>query len=81
MPMYYFDLYDDENILDTDGTDLANVGAARAHATAVARELTVNSFSFLDQSWSGWTMKVRDDGGSELFSLAMADFRDGNSGK
>jgi uncharacterized protein DUF6894 len=43
MPMYYFHLHDDENIVDSDGTDLANVSAAREHATAMARELTVNS--------------------------------------
>jgi hypothetical protein len=47
----------------------------------VAHELTANSAGFLDQSWSGWTMKVHDDSGLELFSLAMSDFRDGNSGK
>lgn len=81
MPMYYFDLCDDETIDDCDGTDLIDVGAAREHASAVARELTANSFGFLDQSWAGWTMRVRDDGGSELFSLAMSDFRGGNSGK
>jgi hypothetical protein len=81
MPMYYFHLYDDEKIVDSDGTDLVDVGAAREHAAGVARELTANSFGFLDQSWSGWTMRVHDDRGLELFSLAMADFRDGNSGK
>jgi hypothetical protein len=81
MPTFYFDLHDDETIVDSDGTDLVNIGAARAHAAGVARELTANSTGFLDESWSGWTMRVRDDGGSELFSLAMADFRDGNSGK
>jgi Domain of unknown function (DUF6894) len=82
MPMYYFDLHDDETIADSDGTDLIDVGAAREHAAGVARELTANSsFGFLDQSWSGWTMRVRDDSGSELFSLAMGDFRSGNSGK
>lgn len=82
MPMYYFDLCDDETIADSDGTDLVDVGAAREHAAGVARELTANSsFGFLDQSWSGWTMRVRDDGGSELFSLAMGNFRSGNSGK
>jgi hypothetical protein len=81
MPTFYFDLHDDEMIVDSDGTDLVNIGAARAHAAGVARELTANSTGFLDESWSGWTMRVRDDGGSELFSLAMADFRDGNSGK
>lgn len=78
MPMYYFNLYDDETIVDS---DLINVTAAREHAAGVARELTANSFGFLDQSWSGWTMRVHDGGGLEVFSLAMADFRDGNSGK
>jgi hypothetical protein len=47
----------------------------------VARELTAHSIGFLDQNWSGWTMSVQDDGGVQLFSLAMSDFRDGNLGK
>jgi len=47
----------------------------------VARELTAKSTGFLDQKWSGWTMSVHDDSGLELFSLAMSDFGDGNSGK
>lgn len=81
MPMYYFHLYDDETILDTDGTDLIDVGAAREHAAGVARELTANTIGFLDQSWSGWTMRVHDNSGLELFSLAMSDFGNGNSGK
>jgi hypothetical protein len=78
MAMFYFHLYDDEHILDSDGTDLINVDAAREHAAGVARELTFNNPDFLDQSWSGWTMKVHDHSGSELFSLAMSDFRDCN---
>jgi hypothetical protein len=74
-------LYDNEKIVDSDGTDLTNVAAAREHAAAVARELTTNNAGFLDQNWSGWTMRVHDDNGLELFSLAMSDFRDGNSEK
>jgi hypothetical protein len=81
MPMYYFHLADDETIVDSDGTDLLNVRAAREHAAGVARELTANSTGFLDETWSGWTMRVHDDSGLELFSLAMSDFKDGNSGK
>jgi hypothetical protein len=38
--MYYFNLNDDDTVVDTDGTDLPDVGAARIHATGVARELT-----------------------------------------
>ena len=81
MPMYYFHLQDDETIVDSDGTDLVDLSAAREHAAGVARELTANSFGFLDENWSGWIMRVHDDSGSELFSLAMGDFRSGNSGK
>ena len=81
MPMYYFDLRDDENVVDSDGTDLVNIAAARQHAAAVARELTANSAGFLDQRWSEWTMSVHDASGLEVFSLALSDFGDGNSGK
>jgi hypothetical protein len=79
MPVYYFHLYDDETIVDTDGTDLIDVGAARDHAAGVARELTANSAGFLDQNWSVWTMRVHNESGLELFSLAMSDFGNGNS--
>jgi len=30
MPMYYFNLYDDVEVLDDDGTDLINLAAARS---------------------------------------------------
>jgi hypothetical protein len=81
MPMYYFHLRDDEPVLDSDGTDLDNIGAARAHAVGVARELTSNSRGFLEQDWSRWTMTVHDDVGTQLFSLIMSDFGDDGSGK
>ena len=81
MPMYYFHLCDDVPILDSEGTDLDNVGAARAHAIVVAREITFKSEDFLDQDWSRWTMTVHDDMGTELFSFAMSDFENGSSGK
>jgi hypothetical protein len=72
MPMYYFDLRDDETITDTDGTDLADVAAARDHAAVVARELTMNSHGFLDERWTEWTMSVHDSTGTELFSFALS---------
>jgi hypothetical protein len=40
--MYYFNLQDGDTVVDSDGTDLPDVGAARIHATGVARELTAN---------------------------------------
>ena len=79
--MYYFHLYDQEKIMDSDGTDLIDVGAAREHAAGVARELTANTAGFLDEQWSGWTMMVHDERGMGLFSLAMSDFKSGTFGK
>jgi hypothetical protein len=76
--MYYFNLNDHETVVDTDGTDLPDVGAARIHATGVARELTSHGGGILTQSWSGWTMSVQDAHGTELFSLTMSDFGDGD---
>ena len=72
MPMYYFNLYDHVEVLDDDGTDLINLAAARDHAARVARELTFKSNGLLEQQWSNWTMKVHNDEGTELFSLAMS---------
>jgi hypothetical protein len=79
MPMYHFNLYDHAAVLDDDGTDLINLAAARDHAAGVARELTFNSKGLMEQQWSNWTMRVHDDEGTELFSLAMSDFLSGNS--
>jgi Domain of unknown function (DUF6894) len=81
MAMYYFNLNDDDRVVDIDGTDLPDLGAARIHATGVARELTSNGGGILTQSWSGWTMSVQDEHGTELFSLTMSDFGDGNPEK
>jgi hypothetical protein len=81
MPMYYFNLIDDDTVLDTDGTELPDVGAARTHATGVARELTAHGGGILQQGWSGWTMSVHDEGGTQLFSLTMSDFGDGKPEK
>lgn len=78
MPMYYFHLYNNETIKDADGTELADVTAARAHAIVVARELTFNSSEISDQAWSAWTMRVHDRHDIELFSLLLSDFANGN---
>ena len=65
MPMYYFHLRDDNHISDLDGTELADVDAAREHAGAVARELTTIPAGYkasLGRSgpWSCMTMTARN---------------------
>ena len=78
MPMYYFHLRDNEPILDSDGTDLIDVEAARAHADIVARELTFKTDGILGEAWSMWSMHVADAEGLELFSFGMSQVANGN---
>ena len=73
MPVFYFHLRDDQTIADTDGTDLADISAARTHAAGVARELMFNSSGLLHRQWSAWTMSVQDDAGQEVFSFPLGD--------
>jgi hypothetical protein len=75
MPMYYFHLRDNEPILDPDGTDLIDVGAARGHAEGVARELMFKTDGILGEAWSMWSMHVEDGDGLELFSFPMSDVK------
>jgi hypothetical protein len=73
MPMYYFHLRGDQDqITDEDGTDLADVDAAREHADTVARELTFKTTGMLGEDWSKWSMVVHDGDGVELFSFGMS---------
>ena len=79
MPMYYFHLRDENDILDVDGTDLIDTEAAREHADAVARELMFKTTGIQGEPWSKWSMAVHDNDGLELFSFEMSDVRsDGN---
>ena len=71
MPMYFFNLLDNEEVVDSDGTDLPNLAAARQHAAQVVRELTFKRDGMLRRNWSQWTMSVRDLDGQVLFSLPL----------
>jgi hypothetical protein len=80
MPMYYFHLRDSDDIMDTDGTELADVPAARDHADTVARELMFKTSGIDGEDWSRWTMVVHDSEGVEVHSFAMSG-TNGNGGK
>lgn len=75
MPMYYFHLRDNETLLDSDGTELPDLSAARRHANRVARELMLRSDGLLRDRWSDWSMTVHDDDGRELFSFGFAEVK------
>jgi hypothetical protein len=78
MPMYYFNLRDNDEIPDEDGTELVDIDAAREHADTVARELTFKTTGILGEEWSKWSMVVHDGDGLELFSFGMSTAGNGN---
>jgi len=80
MPMYYFHLRDQETVQDVDGTELADIDAARAHAQVVAQELKFETDTFLDEEWSKWSMRVHDEERRELFSFPMSDVNNDRNG-
>lgn len=45
MPLYYFNIYNDDVTLDDEGADLADDQAARAHAIKAARSLAADTAS------------------------------------
>jgi hypothetical protein len=71
MPRFHFHLRCDATIhRDPDGTDCADVAAAREHALAVAEELMRN-YEHMARLWS---MRVEDDSGKMSFDLFFAEF-------
>ena len=73
MPRYFFHMIDKRQLVDTDGTELADLAEAQSHATIVAKEMMSNRDEVLGRGWSDWTMSVHDNDGKELFSFALAD--------
>lgn len=43
MPLYYFNIYNDDVTLDEEGAELADIHAAQAHAVTAARSLAAET--------------------------------------
>ena len=66
MPLFYFDLHGDGEIVDDrNGTELADLAEARAHAAQVAQELIRNN----EAGARHWQLEVRDCDQKPLFEL------------
>src|SRR5262249_284322 len=72
MPMYYFYLHVNDDVVDADGTELPDLASAHEHARQVARELTFKRTGMLE-GWKQWTMSVRDDNGEVLLSFQLSE--------
>jgi len=78
MPMYYFCLHDNDDVVDADGTELPDLMSAHEHARQVTRELTFRRPGMLERRWSQWTMFVRDSNGEVLLSFRLSDVETDN---
>ena len=68
MPRYFFHVRDGQEYLDTNGSELADVAAARQHSVEVATQLLgAPSLEFLNGE--DWHLHVEDDSGRVLFRL------------
>ena len=70
MPRYHFNIHDGEDLLDHEGSELADIQAARVTAIRFAGELLRDHAS---RFWNGdeWQMEVTDDVGLTLFVLTF----------
>jgi len=69
MALYHFNLRDGRGgVADLEGTDLPNLGAAKAHATLVARELLYHN----ELRSRAWQLDVYDEDGELGFVLPFA---------
>lgn len=71
MPRYYFDFIDGVRaVTDRAGREFASDGAARQEALLTARD-AVTGIRLGLRHYGGWTLKVRDEAGREICSVAI----------
>lgn len=75
MPRYFFHIRDGEEVLDEQGTVLANHVEARAHAITVAGELIRDAGR---KFWGGteWQLQVLDEAGAAICTLTFLAVND-----
>jgi hypothetical protein len=75
MPRYFFHLDAERRYVDTDGLELADLGAAEREALRIISELITGDA--LGDIWSvdEWVMTVSDETARELFSIRLITYR------
>jgi hypothetical protein len=61
MPRYFFHVRNHVHTRDTEGTELADVAAARHEALADIEDIKRSEFDNLDGHWDGWSIEVCDE--------------------
>jgi hypothetical protein len=73
MPRYFFHCStgDGDPIRDETGSHFAADDAARQHAERIAGELAEPKGGQEDSSWQGWSIRVVDEAGRDVFSVPV----------
>ena len=69
MPQFHFNVFDGEDRVDQDGTDLRDIRSARIEAVRLAGALLIEHRERFWGSSDGWRLEVTDDTGAPLFKL------------
>jgi hypothetical protein len=71
MPRYFFHVVDGKEIIDHDGTELADVAAARAEAIVVSGEMLKDMGG---KFWNTgeWQIRVTDEAGDRVCALTFS---------
>ena len=72
MPRYFFHLYEDFIVLDEEGSDLADVGAARGEAIRSARSIMAEQIG-QGQLNLGHRIEVEDANGEPVLTLTFSE--------
>lgn len=76
MPRYFFNIHDGSSLVDSEGTELPDLAAARIEATrlsgAVIKELGA---PFWDHCFNEWLLEVNDGSGQTLLRLRLSGER------
>jgi hypothetical protein len=73
MPRYFFHCStgDGDPIRDETGSHFVDDNAARQHAERIAGELAEPKAGQEDSSWQGWSIRVVDEAGRDVFSVPV----------
>ena len=72
MPKFYFNIFDDLNFIDDEGEDCADVNAALAHATGIARHLAVQTV-WLGHLTTSHRVEIVDNNREVIDSVTVGD--------
>ena len=72
MPLYFFDLHNDMDVLDHDGKDFPDLNAAKENALAEAREMMKQAVDDGELNL-GHDISVRDENGTTVYVLRFGE--------